>query len=248
VEWEYPRIADDSRRRVILGSTMKNSHCNRLILALILGLLGVCQAVYAAYATYFPGDVQVVQWLQSFHSPAFTTLMIGVSQAFTSWRGDLLAAACILFIWWRLGLLEAIILTAAVLISPLAEVSKILVNRPRPIGMLVHILLPASGLSFPSGHSFFAAMLLGTLGYFTLIFVRRPLKYYLAGALVFLILLVGFSRVYLGAHWGSDVVGAYFFAGFFLLLLSVIYEELKGYLGRRRGNQVDVSPESINEH
>jgi membrane-associated phospholipid phosphatase len=217
---------------------MKNHYRNRLILALVLGLLGVAQAVYAANNAYFPGDVQVTQLLQSFSFQPFVTLMIWVSQGFNSWRADLLALACIIFIWWRLGLLEAVMLTAAVLISPLNEFFKILVNRPRPVAMLVHIILPATGLSFPSGHSFFAAMLLGTLGYFALIYVRRPVKYYLMSALLFFILLVGFSRVYLGAHWGSDVIGAYFFAGFFLLILSVVYEELKTYLTQRRGKRL----------
>jgi membrane-associated phospholipid phosphatase len=214
---------------------MKRSIRNRLILALVLAWLGVSLAIYAHNVSYFPGDVQVAQWLQSIHNQTFNSLMIGLSQAFTGWPADLLVAACAVALWWSLGWLQAVTVGVAALISPLNELVKLLVNRPRPTASLVHVLLPALGLGFPSGHSFFAAMLLGTMAYFVLKYVKqRSLKYLLAATLILLILLVGFSRVYLGAHWGSDVVGAYIFAGVFLSLLTVGYEEVHSYVEQRK--------------
>jgi membrane-associated phospholipid phosphatase len=215
---------------------MKRSVRNRLIVALILALLGICQAIYVHNVPYFPVDVQAAQWLQSIHNQILLSLMIGISQAFTSWPAFFLIIACVVAAWWRLGRLEAATVAVAALISPLNELVKIIVNQPRPPASLVHILLPALGPGFPSGHSFFTAMLLGIMAYFVLRYVKpRPFKFFLAATLIFLILLVGFSRVYLGAHWGSDVVGAYILAGVFLSLLTVGYEEVQNKLERRQG-------------
>ena len=70
-------------------------------------------------------------------------------------------------------------------------------------------------------------MTLGMLTYFVIKYIsNRTLKWVLAAGLILSILLVGLSRVYLGAHWGSDVVEAYFIAGGFVVLLSVVYEQL----------------------
>jgi membrane-associated phospholipid phosphatase len=80
-------------------------------------------------------------------------------------------------------------------------------QRARPT--FDHLLLTFSGHNFPSGHTMAAAMLYGTLAALALARIRawhwRVLVVVVA---TFLIMLVSFSRIYLGAHYLSDVLGA----------------------------------------
>jgi undecaprenyl-diphosphatase len=112
---------------------------------------------------------------------------------------------------------------------------KLVIEQPRPPTTLVDIIIPIGGLGFPSGHAYFAAMTLGMLIYFVLHNVSsRPLKTALVVIFSFIILLVGYSRIYLGDHWLSEVIESYFIAGGFLLLMTVFYEQIKESRMRRQ--------------
>lgn len=64
--------------------------------------------------------------------------------------------------------------------------------------------------SFPSGHALLSTVVYLALGaMLTGATSRKPLKRYIMGVAIFLALLVGFSRVYLGAHWASDVLAGW---------------------------------------
>jgi undecaprenyl-diphosphatase len=64
--------------------------------------------------------------------------------------------------------------------------------------------------SFPSGHAMMSATLYGTLLYLALRVLTRPWQRMLACALALgMVLGIGYSRVYLGAHWPSDVLAGY---------------------------------------
>ena len=81
---------------------------------------------------------------------------------------------------------------------------KRLFHRPRPADLFAHL-----GYSFPSGHSFFALVVYGMLAYWLTRDApprRRRWGWALAISAIFL---VGFSRVYLGEHYPSDVAAGY---------------------------------------
>lgn len=84
---------------------------------------------------------------------------------------------------------------------------KALFSRPRPLDIM---LIDETGYSFPSGHSMGS---LGFYGYFIYLVYKSKLtkdkKEVLISFLSLLILLIGFSRIYLGVHFASDVLAGY---------------------------------------
>jgi len=81
-------------------------------------------------------------------------------------------------------------------------------DRPRP-ALVPHAVRYASA-SFPSGHAMLAAVVYLTLGaLLARVQPRRRLKLYVLGVAVWLTVLVGCSRVYLGVHWPTDVLAGW---------------------------------------
>lgn len=101
----------------------------------------------------------------------------------------------------------AVSLIGATLIS---NSLKYVIGRPRPA--LVPHLVQVNNASFPSGHSLVSAALYITLA---LMLAEGARSWAARGAIVgfgaFLVLLIGCSRVYLGVHWPSDVLGGWCF-------------------------------------
>jgi undecaprenyl-diphosphatase len=102
---------------------------------------------------------------------------------------------------------------------------KFLVERPRP-PMFFHAVVE-NGYSFPSNHSTAATALYAFLAYSAW---KLKLKFRTALLLVFtvIILAVGFSRVYLGVHYPSDILGGYGIGGLFVWLGTRVVERLSG--------------------
>lgn len=101
----------------------------------------------------------------------------------------------------------ALLVVAAVLGGWLLnDTLKQVFDRPRPT--IVPHLMSASNLGFPSGHSTIAAVFYPTIAGLTGRLVeKRRLRFYLMTLAILGSLLIGFSRVYLGVHYPSDVLG-----------------------------------------
>jgi undecaprenyl-diphosphatase len=94
---------------------------------------------------------------------------------------------------------------------------KALIDRPRPsLAPLVH----ASGAAFPSGHALTAFVVFGLLPLVLLPTGRARIVSWLGSALI--VLAVGFSRIYLGEHWLTDVIGSYLLGALFVLSVAAI--------------------------
>lgn len=110
------------------------------------------------------------------------------------------------------------VLTIALSSLVLMLLLKFLFQRKRPLSPL---LKAVRGLSFPSGHSIMAVAFYGLLIYILWNTIDiNWLKYSIAVLLGFLILLIGYSRVYLRVHYASDVLAG-FIIGFLWLWISI---------------------------
>ena len=117
---------------------------------------------------------------------------------------------------------EAIITTVFLFINfELSSVLKIFFQRIRPSVDIFRVDENLISFAYPSGHVMFYTVLFGFFLFFSDKFpfskIVKILFSYLA---FFLILLVGISRMYLGLHWLSDVIGGYF-AGSIVLFLGI---------------------------
>jgi undecaprenyl-diphosphatase len=122
----------------------------------------------------------------------------------------------LVFLVWQECRSLALALLAASVARPLLEWAlKELVNRPRPqLGQLV----AGKGASFPSGHVMAAVAVWGLLPpVVAVVSGRRSAWWWSVGISATIIAVVAFSRVYLGVHWLSDVVGALLLGALYLL-------------------------------
>lgn len=98
--------------------------------------------------------------------------------------------------------------------------------RARPD--LVPHLVSVDSASFPSAHAMNSAVTFLTLGVLLSRTQKdRRLKAYLMGIAVFLTLIVGFSRVYLGVHWPTDVVAGWAVGAAWAILCSLVAARLQ---------------------
>jgi membrane-associated phospholipid phosphatase len=115
---------------------------------------------------------------------------------------------------------------------------KDLFARPRP--HFEHPLVVETSYSFPSGQAMESLVVYGMLAYFAVLTFRGKRKRALSvvGAAV-LVVLIGFSRVYLGAHYVSDVVGGFVAVGAWLSAVITGREAIRRRdLASRRGQQI----------
>jgi len=107
---------------------------------------------------------------------------------------------------------------ALLALLPLAAIIKIFTHRIRPETMYVEHMRFKT-YSFPSGHAYASFLVFGFLAFLCIRHVADPWRWLFASLLVGMILLVGVSRVYLGAHFPSDVIGGWLLGGLVLFLV-----------------------------
>ena len=127
--------------------------------------------------------------------------------------------------------LSALLLTVATCGSVLlTTVLKVVFERARP--ELVDSGYTATFYSFPSGHATVAVGFYGTLTLLVAYNLRGPARWFVAALGIALILLIGFSRLYLGVHYPTDILAGYLSA---LLWISTVGTVLFTLHSLRRG-------------
>jgi undecaprenyl-diphosphatase len=112
---------------------------------------------------------------------------------------------------------------------------KDLFARPRP--SFEHPLIVDTSYSFPSGQAMESVVVYGMLAYFVVLASRAWGKRAVSvGGAAMIVLLIGFSRVYLGAHYVSDVVGGFAAGGAWLSAVITAWEATRRRdMANRRG-------------
>jgi membrane protein DedA with SNARE-associated domain/membrane-associated phospholipid phosphatase len=174
-------------------------------------------------------DGRITRALADHRVPWLTTALDGVTQAGgalvlvpAALVGGLVARR--LSKSWVPMLILMLCLAGAVLLDDLV---KPLIGRPRPaLGPLV---ASAPGYAFPSGHATQSAAVYGALAYIVAGCVRTwPAKVAAWTVAFVVILLIGFSRVYLGVHWATDVLGGFALGGVWLAVVLVTTSVFRG--------------------
>ena len=116
----------------------------------------------------------------------------------------------------------ALALAACLAAAAIINLLKLATRRARPVTAYVKQFNLVTNYSFPSGHSASSLLVHGLLAWLTPLAVAAPWAVPVAAALWTLVVLVGLSRVYLGAHFPTDVIGGWIAGGMALWLIIII--------------------------
>jgi len=167
-------------------------------------------------------DEPVQRWVESQRTDALDSFFNFIS-GFGGLSMVLTGLVVLLALVYRLCRPLAIALVVASAARPLIEWTlKASVDRSRPD---LDRLVPGNGPSFPSGHVMAAIAVWGLVPPVVALCTNRRVWWWIATATSgVLVLLVGASRIYLGVHWFSDVVGALMFGALYLLAIELLFD------------------------
>lgn len=166
-------------------------------------------------------DENVYSLIISLMSKNMTSIMMFISYLGSAVTLITLTIAFIILLKNRRN--SAYIALNLVLVFLLNRILKLIIARPRPS---VLRLVVEDGYSFPSGHSMVSMGFYGFLIYLIWVNIKnKKIKYPLVIFLSLLILFIGTSRIYLGVHYFTDVIGGFIIAILYLVIfIKFIYK------------------------
>lgn len=161
------------------------------------------------------GDIVGYKLVSTFLISDFAT---PIAKFITNFGGAiiLIGLAFMLFIFIKNKKIGVSIISNLAIITLLNQLLKRIVQRPRPTEFRI---VEESGYSFPSGHSMVSMAFYGYLIYLIYKYVKNKyLKWISIILLSILICSIGISRIYLGVHYTSDVLGGFFISISYLII------------------------------
>jgi membrane-associated phospholipid phosphatase len=167
-------------------------------------------------------DEPIRSWVSDHRTDTLNTFFTNVTDL-GSWQVVVIGLVVLLALAWRTCAPMAGMLIVATCARPLCEwLIKTAVGRERP---QVGALVDASGPAFPSGHVLAAVALWGLVPPIVALVTHRRALWWVATIVSgMIILLVAASRVYMGVHWFSDVIGGLLFGAVYLLVIERLGE------------------------
>ena len=176
----------------------------------LVGFLALAEDVFNKEIMY--GDIIGYKLISTFLISDFVT---PIAKFITNFGGAIFLsiATVMLFLLIKNKKIGLSIISNIVIITVLNQLLKRILQRPRPTEFR---LVEEKGYSFPSGHSMVSMAFYGYLIYLIYRYIKNKyVKWTLITILNILICLIGISRIYLGVHYTSDVLGGF--------LLSISY-------------------------
>lgn len=205
----------------------------------LAGLLTLCVIVASIVLTFqlsveaaeeetVSGDVLVSTWVQRATIPGIDYLV-----EFLNWVGRpiplaLLTGLVAIGLMSRRRYAEAILILPATGTHAVNAILKNVIQSPRPGNEHVTIHDQAAGFGFPSGHTMAVVVFCGVVAYLAWRLIERRRYQYAVHACVALAVIgIGFSRIYSGAHWPSDVLGGYLWGTFYTGALVLLFHRMQ---------------------
>ena len=176
----------------------------------LVGFLALAEDVFNKEIMY--GDIIGYKLISTFLISDFVT---PIAKFITNFGGAIFLsiATVMLFLLIKNKKIGLSIISNIVIITILNQLLKRILQRPRPTEFRI---VEETGYSFPSGHSMVSMAFYGYLIYLIYRYIKNKyVKWTLITILSILICLIGISRIYLGVHYTSDVLGGF--------LLSISY-------------------------
>ena len=179
----------------------------------LIGFLALAEDVF--HKEIMKGDIIGYKIISTFLISDFTT---PIAKFITNFGGAifLIILTITLFILIKNKKIGLSIILNLIVITGLNQILKYILQRPRPTE---YRLIEETGFSFPSGHSMVSMAFYGYLIYLIYKYVKnKDLKWISIVLLSILICSIGISRIYLGVHYTSDVLGGFLISVSYLVI------------------------------
>ena len=183
----------------------------------LIGFLALAEDVF--HKEIMKGDIIGYKIISTFLISDFTT---PIAKFITNFGGAifLIILTITLFVLIKNKKIGLSIILNLIVITGLNQILKYILQRPRPTE---YRLIEETGFSFPSGHSMVSMAFYGYLIYLIYKYVKNKyLKWISIVLLSILICSIGISRIYLGVHYTSDVLGGFLISLSYLIVYTLI--------------------------
>ncbi len=195
-------------------------------LIILMVTCAIALSVAAHFFSVFPFDLKITRELREEQNPVVSQTLQWVSVLGETWIEAVLVGTVIAICLVRRRWPEAVFVLATLSSVILTSVLKVLVGRPRPpsfLGDPNDLFWSVDQFSFPSGHVLFYIVFFGFIALLAWSHLTGYVRWLIMVICGLLIVLIGPSRVYLGAHWASDVIGSYVIGVLWLLMIILPY-------------------------